>query len=176
MDIRHEIAGHRGAFFIHRDGKRLAEMTFSAAGDTRIIIDHTDVSDELRGTGADARLLDDAAPDRHHHRREIQVITVIDTFQLPKPNTRDEARKIFLSTAPKYLGVAGLVRKYYVLSQDGSAVSGIYLWNSRAEAEAMFTESWRAFVREKYGTDPSVTYLECPVVVDNLTHEILSDE
>ncbi len=85
------------------------------------------------------------------------MITVIDTIQLPKPITREEARRIFLSTAPKYHGVAGLVRKYYVLSQDGNTVGGIYLWNSRAEADAMYTESWRAFVREKYGADPSVT-------------------
>jgi hypothetical protein len=104
------------------------------------------------------------------------MITVIDMFQLPKPITRDEARRIFLSTAPKYQGVAGLVRKYYVLSQDGNTLGGIYLWNSRAEADAMYTDSWRAFVRDKYGCDPSVTYLESPVVVDNLTHEILTDE
>jgi hypothetical protein len=103
------------------------------------------------------------------------MITVITTFQLPKPITRDEARTTFLSTAPKYQGVAGLVRKVYVLSQDGSTAGGIYLWNSRADAEAMYTESWRAFVREKYGTEPSVTYLDSPVVVDNVTHEILAD-
>src|SRR5438445_5861792 len=105
-------------------------------------------------------------PARHHHRRRVQMITVIDTIQLPKPITRDEARRIFLSTAPKYQGVAGLVRKYYVLSQDGNTAGGIYLWNSRAEADAMYTESWRAFVRDNYGADPSVTYLESPVVVD----------
>jgi hypothetical protein len=103
------------------------------------------------------------------------MITVIAAYQLPKPITRDEARRIFLSTAPKYLDVPGLVRKYYVLSQDGNSVGGIYLWNSRAEADAMYTESWRAFVREKYGTEPSLTYMDSPVVVDNLTHEILSD-
>ncbi len=104
------------------------------------------------------------------------MITAITTFRLPKPITRDEARKIFLSTAPKYQGVPGLVRKVYVLSQEGNTVGGIYLWNSRAEAEAVYTESWKAFVREKYGTDPSVTYFDSPVVVDNVTHEILSDE
>ena len=103
------------------------------------------------------------------------MITVIATYQLPTPITRDEARKIFLRTAPKYQGILGLVRKYYVLSQDGNSVGGIYLWNSRAEADAMYTESWRAFVRQKYGTDPSLTYMDSPVVVDNLTHEILSD-
>ena len=104
------------------------------------------------------------------------MITVITTFQLPKPITRDEARRIFLSTAPKYQGVPGLVRKVYVFSQEGGTAGGVYLWNSRAEADAMYTQSWRAFVREKYGTDPSVTYFDSPVVVDNLTHEILSDE
>jgi Putative mono-oxygenase ydhR len=104
------------------------------------------------------------------------MITVITTFQLPKPITREEARRIFLSTAAKYQGVAGLFRKCYVLSQDGNTAGGIYLWNSRTEADAMYTEGWRAFVREKYGTDPSLTYFESPVVVDNVTHEILSDE
>lgn len=101
------------------------------------------------------------------------MITAIATFQLLKPIDLDEARNIFLSTAPKYQGVPGLVRKYYLLSQDGSTVGGVYLWNSREEADALYTESWRTFVREKYGSEPSVIYMETPVVVDNLTQEIL---
>src|SRR5215204_1878883 len=104
------------------------------------------------------------------------MITVITTFRLPKAITRDEARKIFLSTAPKYQGVAGLVRKVYVLSRGGDTAGGIYLWNSRSEADAMYTETWKAFVRDKYGTEPSLTYFDSPVVVDNLTHQIVSDE
>lgn len=101
------------------------------------------------------------------------MITTIATFQLPNPITLDEARKIFLSTAPKYLGVTGLIRKYYMLSEDGSTVGGVYLWNSREEADAMYTEGWRSFVREKYGTDPTVSYMDSPVVVDNLTQKII---
>jgi hypothetical protein len=104
------------------------------------------------------------------------MITVITTFQLAKPISREEARGIFLSTAPKYQGIAGLLHKRYLLSPDGSTVGGIYIWNSRAEAETMYSESWRAFVREKYATEPSVTYFESPVVIDNVRHEILSDE
>ncbi len=102
------------------------------------------------------------------------MITAITTFTLPNPITREEARSIFLSTAPKYRGVPGLLRKTYVLSEDRKAVGGIYLWNSRLEAEAMYTKSWHAFVREKYGTDATVTYFESPVVVDNVTQEVLS--
>ena len=51
MDIGHEERGHRGAFVIERDGKRLAELTYTVAG-SRVILDHTSVDDALRGTGA----------------------------------------------------------------------------------------------------------------------------
>ena len=54
--IAHEHSGHRGAFVWMRDGKRLAEMTYTVAG-TRVIIDHTDVDEALRGTGAGAKLV-----------------------------------------------------------------------------------------------------------------------
>ena len=101
------------------------------------------------------------------------MMTVFTTFTLPKPLTLEEARSIFLGTAPKYQNVQGLFRKTYVLSLDGLTAGGVYLWNSRAEAEAMYTASWRAFVREKYGTEPIVTYFESPVVVDNVTGQIL---
>jgi hypothetical protein len=105
----------------------------------------------------------------------MRMITVMTAFKLPKPISRGDARSIFLSTAPTYRGVQGLFRKTYVLSDDGATVGGVYLWNSRAEAEAMYTPAWRAFVREKYGTEPTVTYFESPVVVDNVSQEVLSD-
>lgn len=57
--IRHARTHHRGAFVMERDGKRLAEMTYSVAG-SRVIIDHTTVDDALRGTGAGAKLVEAA--------------------------------------------------------------------------------------------------------------------
>jgi hypothetical protein len=103
------------------------------------------------------------------------MITAMTSFTLRKPITREEAHAIFLSTAPKYQGVPGLIRKTYILSQDGTVVGGHYLWSSQAEAEALYTPEWRAFVAEKYGTEPVVTYFESPVVVDNVTQQIISD-
>ena len=102
------------------------------------------------------------------------MITVIVEFKLPKPVTREQARATFLSTAPKYQGMAGLIRKYYFVTPDGAKAGGIYLWKAREDADRVYTEDWKKFVREKYGTDPSLTYLECPVVVDNLSREIIS--
>jgi uncharacterized protein len=57
MHIQHEQSGSKGAFYVEENGTRLAEMTYSKAGDTRIIIDHTEVSDALRGKGAGKQLV-----------------------------------------------------------------------------------------------------------------------
>ena len=103
------------------------------------------------------------------------MITAIATFRLPKRLTVDEAKAIFQSTAPRYQAQPGLVRKYYVLSEDGMTAGGVYLWESRAAAEALYTDAWRDFVTGKYGTAPQVTYMDCPVVVDNPTQQILVD-
>ncbi len=58
--IQFEKTGAKGAFFIENDGQRLAEMTLSFAGDQLVIIDHTDVDDSLRGTGAGKALVEAA--------------------------------------------------------------------------------------------------------------------
>ena len=103
------------------------------------------------------------------------MITAITKFKLAQPITTDDAKDIFLSTAPNYKDIPGLFRKCYVVFEDGLSVGGIYLWNSRAEAEALYTESWRDFVREKYGSEPEIMYLETPVVVDNVAQKIIYD-
>ena len=103
------------------------------------------------------------------------MITVIAEFKLPQPITNQQAREIFLSTAPKYQGMPGLIRKYYFLNPDGIKAGGIYLWQSREDADKLYTEEWKGFVRGKYGSDPTLTYLETPVVVDNVSNEIISN-
>ena len=103
------------------------------------------------------------------------MITVIVEFKLPQPISSHQARQTFLSTAPKYQGLPGLIRKYYFLVPDGTAAGGVYLWQSREDADRLYTDEWRAFVRGKYGSEPILKYLETPVVVDNVSNEIISD-
>ena len=54
--IRQVSSGHRGAFVVERAGQRLAELSYTVAG-SRIILDHTQVDDSLRGTGTGAKLV-----------------------------------------------------------------------------------------------------------------------
>ena len=103
------------------------------------------------------------------------MITALVQFKLPQPVTREKAQEIFLGTAPKYREPPGLIRKYYLLSEDGGTAGGVYLWKSRKDAEGLYTKAWGNYIGEKYGAPPSVTYFETPVIVDNVTNEIVSD-
>lgn len=58
--VQFEQTGSKGAFFIEVQDRRLAEMTISFAGERLIIIDHTEVGDSLRGTGAGKSLVETA--------------------------------------------------------------------------------------------------------------------
>lgn len=60
VEIQHAEAEGRGAFFVERDGARIAEMTYSRAGEDQVIIDHTEVHEVLRGKGVARMLLDRA--------------------------------------------------------------------------------------------------------------------
>lgn len=100
------------------------------------------------------------------------MIVSIVTFKLPKRWTLEEAATVFRSTAPKYLGKPGLVRKHYYLAEDGDRAGGIYLWESKADAEACYTREWKATVTAKYGSPPDIFYAEVPVSVDNVASVI----
>ena len=96
------------------------------------------------------------------------MITAIVQFQLPSPVTLAEATRRFESSAPKYQNLPGLIRKYYIRSEDGRIAGGVYLWQSRQAAERVYDGEWRARVEKLYGAKPTITWFDSPVVVDNL--------
>ncbi len=94
------------------------------------------------------------------------MIVAIVRFPLPDGMTADAARSSFEASAPGYQGLDGLHRKYYLLTADGSVGGGVYLWESRAAAEAVYDSTWRSRLAARFGSEPLVEYFECPVVVE----------
>ena len=94
------------------------------------------------------------------------MFTVIVQFKVG--DAKFEALKeIFVASVARYQQVPGLLRKYYLLSEDGDTAGGVYLWKSREDAEALYTQEWKQMIKEKYGSEPVLSYFESPVIVDN---------
>lgn len=74
MDILQQQNGSKGSFYIQPGNEVLAEMTYSITGDSLMIINHTDVSDELRGKNVGYQLVKKAAAyAREHHIKIIPL-------------------------------------------------------------------------------------------------------
>ncbi len=102
------------------------------------------------------------------------LATVLQLLKLPDGTTLEAVKLIFQSTAPRYRGMPGLVRKYYLFDPATAMAGGCYLFEGRAEAETVFNDEWRALIKDKYGAEPEIGYFETPVVVDNVAEEILA--
>jgi hypothetical protein len=93
---------------------------------------------------------------------------IVARVQFPiKVADKTEFIKKMAATTPKYEGLAGLTRKYYVMSEDGTHAGGIYLWETKQQAEAWYNDEWMKYMTEAWGEAPLLEYLDCPIVVDN---------
>jgi uncharacterized protein len=57
MEIKSEKSGDKEIFYIELEGKRLAQMYTSMRDSSNMIIEHTEVSDALKGKGAGKQLV-----------------------------------------------------------------------------------------------------------------------
>ena len=95
------------------------------------------------------------------------TITTVVQFRLSQPISLEEATRHFESSVPNYRNLPGLIRKYYLRAEDGRTAGGVYLWESRAAAEAAYSKEWREHVTRVFGGAPEITWFNTPVIVDN---------
>ena len=100
---------------------------------------------------------------------------IVVRVQFPvKVSNKDEFIKKMAATTPKYEGMEGLTRKYYVMNDEGDQAGGIYLWETREQAEAWYNAEWVKYMTEAWGEAPLLEYLDCPIVVDNDMDKVIT--
>ena len=100
------------------------------------------------------------------------MTTSITRFPLPPGVPNDAIKNGFLEVAPHFQHPSGLMRKYFLISEDGKTGGGVYLWKSMEQARAFSEGVLRSMIKEKFKVEPSIEYFEAPVIVDNITGEI----
>ena len=93
------------------------------------------------------------------------MITAIVRYRLPSHIGREECRTHFLTIAPGFAEVPGLIRKQFIWSETGTA-GGVYQWVGRDEAERFYQGPWLDGIRARYGADPEIEYFETFAITD----------
>jgi predicted GNAT family acetyltransferase len=90
MTVQHRRSGNKGLFFVEYENHVAAEMVYSMSGDTKMIIEHTEVSDELRGKNIGYELVHAAVEyARHHGLKIIPICSFARSIFDKKPDFRD---------------------------------------------------------------------------------------
>ncbi len=92
-------------------------------------------------------------------------VAVTVNIPVPPQMTREQLVRLFDASQPQYRALPGLIRKYYSIGDDNRA-GGIYLWSSRAAAEAHYNEAWKAGVLKRWGQPAATAYYEVPIVLE----------
>lgn len=102
------------------------------------------------------------------------MITAIVQFKVADDVGRDEVLNNMRNVAPRFEEVPGLIRKNFLFDEARGVGGGVYTWQSRDAAEALYAEggNWREAIRNLYGVDPEITWFETPIIVDNASGEI----
>jgi uncharacterized protein len=77
MLIQHKEQGNRGIYFIEEDGNILAELIYSNLSPDRVIIEHTEVSEELLGQNIGFQLVNHMV---EHARTNQQKVILVCPF------------------------------------------------------------------------------------------------
>jgi hypothetical protein len=99
---------------------------------------------------------------------------VLWTYAVPPALSEEAIRRQFTAVADRYLGVPGLIRKYFGFTEDGTSVIGIYLWTSREAADAFYAPEWMAGVTERWGAAPAKTEWMVPVVAESVDGRVVT--
>lgn len=97
------------------------------------------------------------------------------TYAVPPQLTQPAIRTLFSDVAGNYIGVPGLIRKYFGFTEDATSVIGIYLWASRKDADAFYSPEWMAGVTERWGAAPLKGEWIVPVVTESAEGRVVND-
>jgi heme-degrading monooxygenase HmoA len=90
------------------------------------------------------------------------VATLVE-IPIPASISVDQVVAGFKDAIPTYLGVPGLLRKYFISSDKGT-FGGVYLWKDEASANAWFTQAWKDRVAKTYGQPAKIEWFDTPIL------------
>jgi hypothetical protein len=94
------------------------------------------------------------------------MIVELVAFACPPGWTREQIVEDARHTIAKWQSNAELIRKHYVIGEDGS-LGGIYLWPSKEAAQRGHDAAWQAAVERRTGAKPTIRYFDLTMILDN---------
>jgi heme-degrading monooxygenase HmoA len=94
-----------------------------------------------------------------------QGVATLVLVRTPAGVSRDQLVAGFRKAAPEHQAIAGLLRKHFIIGDNGASFGGLYLWKDEASAQAWFNDAWHERVRKSYGQDAAIDWFDTPILL-----------
>jgi hypothetical protein len=91
------------------------------------------------------------------------VVTIVE-IPIPAGVGKERVEQGFVTAAPSFQKIPGLLRKYFITSTDGK-FGGIYIWEDEVSAHSWFTQAWRDRIQKEYGQPASLEWFDTPILL-----------
>ncbi len=150
-----------GGLYYWRDAAA-AQAWFNAAWFERV---KRERGFEGRVTLYDAPLSIDNTPGGLKSADPSDGVATVVLIRTPTGVGRERLLAEFQNAAPIYRAVPGLLRKHFLIGDNGAAFGGLYLWQDEASAAAWFNDAWHERVRKTYGQTATVDWFDTPILL-----------
>jgi len=94
------------------------------------------------------------------------MIIALVNFPLPSSMSLAEYKAKMMQTVPRYREMPALLRKNYIYDGERHLGGAVYVFETKAHAEACFSDEFIKRVTAGYG-NPEIRYFETPILIDN---------
>ncbi|MEZ5650909.1 MAG: hypothetical protein R3E87_10220 [Burkholderiaceae bacterium] len=101
------------------------------------------------------------------------MITEIVSFTTPVGMTREQMLDDAQGTVERWTDYPGLVRKMFVWDAERRRGMGIYLWQSREQAEIAHDDAWLDRAERHWGNRPDIERYDCFMILENPGGEVV---
>jgi heme-degrading monooxygenase HmoA len=77
----------------------------------------------------------------------------------------ERLNKEFQAAVPTYRAIPGLLRKHFLIGDNGAVFGGLYLWKDEASAKAWLDDAWHERVRKTYGQSAAIDWFDTPILL-----------
>ena len=96
-------------------------------------------------------------------QRPRRSVTPLRTCGRLKPSAHGLRSGTRASTAPKFSACTKpMIIRCASLSETERRAGGVYLWETRSAAEAVYNGEWKARVKQLYGSEPEISWFDTP--------------
>jgi heme-degrading monooxygenase HmoA len=103
-----------------------------------------------------------AGPAGRTNSSSVATLVLIGT---PAGVSREQIVAGFHQAAPAHRAIAGLLRKHFIIGDNGASFGGLYLWKDEASAKAWFNAAWHENVRQRYGQAATIDWFDTPILL-----------